>query len=117
MAYQKYYRMSASGRIDAATATKLSYPNCKPTAGTNSGTLMEIDKGKQLGFFIRNGQLLWVINVSTGGNYFYEDEINGKKYLDRAYTDVGNFSVYRVSDKVRYEGTLGTMYRPRFVIR
>lgn len=117
MAYQKMTGLVTSGKIDTATAAKLSYPNCKPTAGTTSGTLMEIDKGRQVGIFIRDGKLLWIVNVSTGGDYFYEDEINGQTYLDKAYTDVGNFNVYRVSDVARYEGTLGTMYRPRFVVR
>ncbi|MEO6123465.1 MAG: L,D-transpeptidase family protein [Ilumatobacteraceae bacterium] len=117
MAYQKYNGLTSSGKIDAATAAKLSYPNCRPVAGTNSGTLMEVDKGKQLGIFINDGKLLWILNVSSGGNYFYEDEINGVTYKDTAYTDVGNFKVYRVSDEVRYEGSLGTMYRPRFVVR
>ncbi len=117
MAYQKWNGLTASGKIDGTTASRLSYPNCRPTAGTSAGTLMEIDKGRQLGFFIRDGKLLWIVNVSTGGNYFYEDEYNGQKFIDRAYTDVGNFTIYRVSDVARYEGTLGTMYRPRFVVR
>ncbi len=117
MAYQKWNGLPASGKIDAATAARLSYPNCRPTGGTTSGTMMEIDKGRQLGFFIREGKLLWVLNVSTGGDYFYEDDSSGVVVKDKAYTDVGNFSVYRVSDEVRYEGTLGTMYRPRFVVR
>lgn len=117
MAYQKYNGLSASGKIDAATASRLSYPNCRPAAGTNSGTLMEVDKGKQLGIFVKDGKLLWILNVSTGGNYFYEDEYNGKKFMDKAYTDVGNFNIYRVSDVARYEGSLGSMYRPRFLVR
>ena len=117
MAYQKYFGLDSSGKIDAATAQRLSYPNCRPIAGTNSGTLMEVDKGKQLGMFIKDGKLLWILNVSTGGNYFYEDEVNGVVYRDKAYTDVGNFNIYRVSDQVRYEGSLGTMYRPRFLVR
>ena len=117
MAYQKWNGLASSGKIDAATASRLSFPNCKPTAGTTSGTLMEVDKGRQLGIFIKDGKLLWMINVSTGGNYFYEDEYNGQKFQDKAYTDVGNFNIYRVSDVARYEGTLGTMYRPRFVVR
>jgi len=117
MAYQKYFGLTSSGKIDGATAQRLSYPNCRPMAGTNSGTLMEVDKGKQLGIFIKDGKLLWILNVSTGGNYFYEDEINGVVYRDKAYTDVGNFNIYRVSDQARYEGSLGSMYRPRFLVR
>jgi Putative peptidoglycan binding domain/L,D-transpeptidase catalytic domain len=116
MAYQKWTGLSASGRVDATTASRLSYPNCRPVPGTNSGDLFEIDKGRQLGIFIRGGKLLWLLNVSTGGGYFYEDEINGVRYQDQAITDSGNFTIYRVVDTPRYEGTLGTMYRPRFVV-
>ena len=117
MAYQKWTGIPSSGKVDATTAGRLSYPNCRPTPGTTSGDLFEVDKGRQLGFFIRGGKLLWVLNVSTGGGYFYEDEINGQVFKDQAITDSGNFSIYRVVDTPRYVGTLGTMYRPRFVVR
>ena len=118
MAYQKFNNIAGkSGNVDATTAAKLSYPNCRVSAGTTSGDLFEVDKGRQMAFIIRGGKLVWALNVSTGGGYFYEDESNGQKFIDQAITDNGNFNVYRVSDTPRYEGTLGTMYRPRFVVR
>ena len=118
MAYQKFNNIAGkTGNVDSTTAAKLSYPNCRVSAGTTSGDLFEVDKGRQMAFIIRGGKSVWALNVSTGGGYFYEDESNGQKFIDQAITDNGNFNVYRVSDTPRYEGTLGTMYRPRFVVR
>ena len=76
-----------------------------------------MDKGRQLGFFVRNGNALFVLNVSSGGGYFYEEEnkLTGEKVTGTAITPVGTFHVYRVHDQAVYEGTLGTLYRPRFV--
>ncbi len=118
MAYQKWHRLSASGKVDDATANSLNWPSCRPTPGTNSGTLLEVDKGRQLGMFIRDGKLLWVINVSTGGGYFYEEDnkLTGERVTGTAITTNGNFSIYRVHDLAVYKGTLGTLYRPRFVV-
>ncbi len=118
MAYQKYTGLSASGRVDAATAAKLSYPNCKPTATPATGDLLEVDKGKQLIFFIRSGKVVWVINTSTGGGYFYEtnDHNTGVRITGTAITTNGHFNVYRVADQPAYKGSLGTLYRPRFVV-
>lgn len=118
MAYQFWNGLAPSGRVDAATASKLSYPNCRPTPGTNSGDLFEVDQGRQLGFFIRGGKLLWVLHLSSGGGYFYEtdNKINGAKISGTAITTNGTFHIYRVVDQPVYQGTLGTLYRPRFVV-
>ena len=120
MAYQKWHGLTPTGTVNAATAHSLNWPNCRATASvTTSGDLFEVDKGRQLGFFVRNGQMLLVINVSTGGGYFYEadNQITGAKVTGTAITDVGTFRVYRVVDQPIYKGTLGTLYRPRFVVR
>ncbi len=120
MAYQKWHGLTPNGTVNAATARSLNWPNCRATAGiTNSGDLFEVDKGRQLGFFVRNGQMLLVVNVSTGGGYFYEadNQITGAKVSGTAITDVGTFHIYRVIDQPAYKGTLGTLYRPRFVVR
>ena len=119
MAYQKWNGMNpASGKIDAATAQKLSFPNCRPTPKYTSGDLLEVDKGRQLAFFVQGGKLLYTINTSTGGGYFYEedDKVNGGRITGTAITNNGTFHIYRVSDDPQYHGTLGTLYRPRFIV-
>ena len=74
MAYQKWHGLAASGKVDEPTASALNWPNCRPTPGVNSGDLFEIDKGRQLGFFVRGGKTLWVVNISSGGGYYYEED-------------------------------------------
>lgn len=118
MAYQKWNGLSPSGKVDAPTAQRLSIPNCRPTATIKSGDALEVDKGKQLALFVVGGKLLWVINTSTGGGYFYEetDKVNGGRVTGTAITTNGTFHIYRVSDDPAYHGTLGTLYRPRFIV-
>jgi hypothetical protein len=119
MAYQKWNGLAPRGLVDAPTARSLNWPNCRVTASiTNAGDLLEVDKGRQLAFFVRNGQTLWALHVSTGGGYFYEadNQITGAKVTGTAITDVGTFHIYRVNDEPAYKGTLGTLYRPRFVV-
>ena len=57
-------------------------------------------------------------DTSTGGGYFYEetDKVNGGKITGTAITTNGTFHIYRVSDDPAYHGTLGTLYRPRFIV-
>ena len=118
MAYQKWTHLSATGKIDEITAASLNWPNCRPTPGTGSGDLFEVDKGRQLGFFIRGGKTLWVVNISSGGGYYYEEDnkLTGERVTGTAITTNGDFKIYRIVDQPVYKGTLGTLYRPRFVV-
>jgi len=118
MAYQKWNGMTRSAKLDAATAQRLSFPNCPPTQGLPGNDLLEVDKGRQLAFFVKGGKLQWVVNTSTGGGYYYEavDENNGNPISDYAITTNGTFHIYRVSDEPAYKGSLGTLYRPRFIV-
>ncbi|MCU1395727.1 MAG: hypothetical protein JWM34_4155 [Ilumatobacteraceae bacterium] len=117
MAYQKWNGLSPSGKIDTATAQRLSFPNCRPTT-KYTGDLLEVDKGKQLAIFISGGKVQYTINTSTGGGYFYEavDENNGNRITGTAITPDGTFHIYRVADQAAYHGSLGTLYRPRFIV-
>ncbi|MCU1361579.1 MAG: hypothetical protein JWN99_2868 [Ilumatobacteraceae bacterium] len=119
MAFQKYTGVgNKTGNIDEATAVALNGNLCRPLPGITSGDLFEVDKGKQLAFIIRGGATQWVLNVSTGGNYDYtaKDKKTGATLNDKAYTPVGTFHVYRVSDDPAYFGSLGELYRPRFIV-
>jgi peptidoglycan hydrolase-like protein with peptidoglycan-binding domain len=118
MAFQKWTGLPATTVIDEATAAKLNTTLCRPHPGAQaSGDLIEVDKGQQLLFIVRGGGAKWVLNTSTGGNYKYTwTDDSGGKHEDVAITPSGNYRVYRVSDEVRYESTLGILYRPRFVV-
>lgn len=118
MAFQKWSRLSPTSVLDDATAAALNRTLCRPVSGPYSGDLVEIDKGRQLLFIIRGGRMQWVLNTSTGGDYHYTatDQKTGAKIDGIAYTPIGSFSVYRVSDDPAYFGSLGELYRPRFVV-
>lgn len=119
MAFQKWNGLSPSGKIDIATAQRLSFPNCRPTPSKlGGGDLLEVDKGRQLAFFILGGKLAWTVNTSTGGGYFYEtdDRNTGQRISGTAITTNGTFKIYRVADEPAYKGSLGTLYRPRFIV-
>jgi peptidoglycan hydrolase-like protein with peptidoglycan-binding domain len=119
MAFQKWSKLAnTNGTLDEATAVALNGNLCRPTPGITSGDLIEVDKGKQLLFIVRGGKALWVLNTSTGGNYDYtaKDQKTGATISDKAYTPVGTFRVYRVSDDPAYFGSLGELYRPRFFV-
>ncbi|MGD9704043.1 MAG: L,D-transpeptidase family protein [Acidimicrobiia bacterium] len=118
MAFQKWAGLPATSVLDEATAGVLNTAACRPTS-TAAGDVFEVDKARQLGFFVRGGAVLWVLNVSTGNGRDYDEEnqrFPGQREIGVAVTPTGSFNIYRVSDQVRYEGTLGSMYRPRFVV-
>jgi hypothetical protein len=116
MAFQKWAGIPASSAVTDATAAALNTTLCRPVPTITTGDLFEVDKGRQLGIFVRGGKLLWVINISTGGNYAYQaiDQKTGGDASGIAITPVGSFKVYRFADDPAYKGSLGTLYRPRF---
>ena len=119
MAFQKWKGLPATTVVDNATASALNTEFCRPAAGRNSGTLLEVDKGKQIAYIIQNGQTKYIFNVSTGNGKSY-DEVDqksaGNRVIGVAITPTGTFRTYRQSDVVRYEGDLGSLYRPKFIV-
>ena len=53
---------------------------------------------------------------SARGNYAYTPRTRRRTLNDKAYTPVGTFRVYRASDDPAYFGSLGELYRPRFIV-
>ena len=118
MAFQKWKGLPATTVVDAATATALNLQTCRPAAG-RSGDLLEVDKGKQIAFVVRNGAVQYAFNVSTGNGRSYDEEDQksaGRRVIGIASTPSGTYQTYRQSDVVRYEGDLGSLYRPKFVV-
>jgi hypothetical protein len=117
MAFQKWARLPATARVDEATATALNLTLCRPTAGRSTGDYFEVDKGRQIAHVVRAGQVVWTFNVSTGNGESYDEEDQknaGARVIGVAVTPSGDFRVYREADIARYEGSLGTLYRPKF---
>lgn len=118
MAFQKHMRLPATGNVDRRTADLLNFP--LPRVRSNSprpGTFFEVDKGRQVGYFVRNGQVEWAINVSTGSGKPYKElskKLN-KVLQGDAVTPEGTFRVYFERPVDWWEGELGRMYRPKYV--
>jgi peptidoglycan hydrolase-like protein with peptidoglycan-binding domain len=118
MAFQKWKGLPATTVVDTATAIALNTETCRPAAG-RSGDLLEVDKTKQIAFVVRGGAVQYVFNVSTGDGKSYDEEDQknaGRRVIGIALTPTGTFRTYREHDTPRYEGDLGTLYRPKFVV-
>jgi peptidoglycan hydrolase-like protein with peptidoglycan-binding domain len=118
MAFQKWKGLPATTVVDVATASALNTEICRPAAG-RTGDLLEVDKGKQIAYVVRGGQVQHVFNVSTGNGKSYDevDQRNaGNRVIGVAITPSGTFRTYREHDVSRYEGDLGSLYRPKFVV-
>jgi peptidoglycan hydrolase-like protein with peptidoglycan-binding domain len=118
MAFQKWKGLPATTVVDTATAIALNTEMCRPAAG-RTGDLLEVDKAKQIAFVVRGGAVQHVFNVSTGDGKSYDEEDQknaGQRVIGIALTPTGTFRTYREHDTPRYEGDLGTLYRPKFVI-
>ena len=118
MAFQKWTGLTATSVADATTAAFLNTTQCKPVAGRTTGDFFEIDKAKQIAFVVREGEVVYTFNVSTGNgkDYDEEDQRSGGRATGVAITPVGDFKIYKERDEKVYEGTLGSVYRPKFVV-
>lgn len=118
MAFQKWTGLTATSVTDATTAAFLNTTQCKPVAGRTTGDFFEIDKAKQIAFVVRDGKVVYTFNVSTGNgkDYDEEDQRSGGRATGVAITPVGDFKIYKGRDEKVYEGNLGSLYRPKFVV-
>ena len=118
MAFQKWTGLTATSVVDTTTAAFLNTAQCKPVAGRPTGDFFEVDKAKQIAFVVRDGKVVYTFNVSTGNgkDYDEEDQRSGGRAIGVAITPVGDFKIYKERDEKVYEGTLGTLYRPKFVV-
>ncbi|MGE0141439.1 MAG: peptidoglycan-binding protein, partial [Ilumatobacteraceae bacterium] len=73
MAFQKYHHLDPDGVLGPQTAALLDTVTARPTASADAGTLVEVDKGLQLLFFVIDGRTEWIFNASTGTEIPYEE--------------------------------------------
>jgi peptidoglycan hydrolase-like protein with peptidoglycan-binding domain len=117
MAFQKYHGLTADGVLGPETALVLSSPVDKASGRSDAGTLVEIDKAKQLIFFVVEGTTQWVLNTSTGSEIPYDEEDKntpGERQTGDSVTRNGLHSVYRERAEGWWEGDLGQIYRPKY---
>ena len=117
MAFQKYAGLVANSEVDDATAAALTTVTTRAYGTANQGTLIEVDKDRQLLFIIQEAYTVWTINISTGsGIPFKERDKNewGKWVRGDAITPDGIFVINRQVEKGWRTGDLGDIYRPKY---
>jgi lipoprotein-anchoring transpeptidase ErfK/SrfK len=116
MAFQKYYGLQVDGRLGPETAAAMSAVTERPQGRSTAGTLVEVDKTKQLVFLIDAGVTSWILNTSTGTEIPY-DTINKNTGLPESgdsVTRTGVFKVNRERPEGWWDGDLGQIYRPKY---
>jgi len=117
MAFQKYTGLPATGSVDPATASALTFATEKSHGESDTGTLVEVDKTKQLLFIVQNGQTIWTLNTSTGsGIAFTAPNKNDPTKIETgdAQTPDGLFKTNREHPDGWWDGDLGKIYRPKY---
>ncbi|MEO6571577.1 MAG: L,D-transpeptidase family protein [Ilumatobacteraceae bacterium] len=117
MAFQKYYGLPTDAAIGDQTATLMTTLTQRPHGRADAGTLVEIDKGLQVLFFVVNGRAEWILNVSTGSEIAYDEPDKnspGERQIGESVTRNGLHDVYREREEGWWEGDLGSIYRPKY---
>jgi peptidoglycan hydrolase-like protein with peptidoglycan-binding domain len=120
MAFEKYMGFdNPDGKLDEQTAAAISNMDLRPVARANSGTLVEVDKAKQLLFFVVDGRTEFILNTSTGNGEPYEEpDQNTPGEIQRgiSLTPSGLHDVNRERPEGWWEGDLGEIYRPKYFV-
>lgn len=117
MAFQKYAGLETDGVLGPNTAEALSNVAEQPHGTATTGTLVEIDKAKQLVFIVQDGVTQWILNTSTGSEVPYEEPDQnspGEVQIGDSVTRTGQFRVNREREEGWWEGDLGEIYRPKY---
>lgn len=118
MAFQKYNGLKATGSVDKNTAFVMTFATEKAHGQTTApGTVVEVDKGRQVLFIVQDGKTLWAFNTSTGSGIPYE--ATNKKDPTKietgdAQTPNGLYNTNRERPEGWWEGDLGKIYRPKY---
>ena len=119
MAFEKYMGFDADGRVDQQTADALTNADVRAQARADSGTLVEVDKTRQLLFFVIGGRTEWVLNTSTGNGETYtefDQNTPGEMITGVSLTPDGLHKVNRQRPEGWWEGDLGRIYRPKYFV-
>ncbi len=116
MAFQKYMGLDPSGKLDQDTANWLTVFPEKAHGTADDGTLVEVDKGKQLLFLIQDGKTIWAFNTSTGSGIAYSahNRNTGEIETGDAVTPDGLWKTSRERPNGWWSGDLGDIYRPKY---
>jgi peptidoglycan hydrolase-like protein with peptidoglycan-binding domain len=119
MAFQKYHGLPTSASVDEQTAALLSTAGERANGRADAGTLVEIDKTRQLLFIVVDGEAVWAFNSSTGTEVPYEtvnDKDPTKVERGDSVTPVGLYHTERERPEGWWAGDLGEIYRPKYFV-
>ena len=105
-AFQKVNGLPRDGVLDGAEMDVLERAGRTIPRGNAGGLAVEVDKTRQVLFVIRDGQVEWVFNTSTGNNRPY-----GRGAV--AVTPEGRFTFSRQINGLRISA-LGALFRPKY---
>ena len=112
MAFQKQHGLPRTGRADPATLAKVATSGLgPPMVATGEPTRVEIDLGRQIAQFWKDGRLVRVLPVSTGNGRPYCAPKDKGGACDVAITPGGSYRADRKIEGLR-ESALGSLYDP-----
>ena len=75
MAFQKWKGLPADHRRRQRHGHRAQHCSCAgPRRAARTGSLLEVDKSKQIAYIIQNGQMKYIFNVSTGNGQSYDED-------------------------------------------
>lgn len=108
-AFQKVHGLPRTGAVDARTYDRLLRPATPRLRYSHSGSWVEADLTKQVLYYVTNGAVTRILDISSGNNeVFY---VEGERQV--AVTPTGNFRVLRKIDGWRIS-RLGSLWRPAY---
>ncbi len=107
-AFQKMNGLPRDGVLDASEIGLLERATRPVPRGNAAGRSVEVDKARQVLMVIRDGQVEWVFNTSTGNNRPY-----GAGAV--AVTPEGRFTFTRQINGMRISH-LGALFRPKYFV-
>ena len=109
-ALQKAAGIGRDGVVGPATLAALD-AGARPTPRSTTGQVLEVDLDTQLLLAVQDGQVVAIINASSGSGRKYE--ALGKTHT--AFTPTGDFTVVRQINGMHDSSMeLGEMYRPKY---
>jgi peptidoglycan hydrolase-like protein with peptidoglycan-binding domain len=113
VALQKVHGLERDGVVGATTRAVIeSAVPPKPRHTKRKGTAVEVDLTKQVLYLLRDGKIVRIVDVSTGGGYSFVSR--GVRKV--AITVTGEYEVYLRYDGW-YESSVGPMYKSSFYLR
>lgn len=109
MAFQKVNRLRVTGVMDATTRAKMAAPVRPRLRYSHSGAWVEADLTKQVLYYVRDGVVARILDISSGNNQLFT--VEGE--TQRATTPTGNFRVFHRIDGMRVS-RLGSLWKPAY---